>query len=87
MHSDGIERIVDLALDYIGADSPIHLSFDIDALDPSEAPSTGTSVPGGLTLEQGMYIGKRVHDTGNLVAMELVNSLDTSSILSSRFSN
>ncbi|MCJ1268008.1 Arginase, catabolizes arginine to ornithine and urea [Lobaria immixta] len=69
---DGIERVVDLALDYIGADSPIHLSFDIDALDPSEAPSTGTSVPGGLTLEQGTYIGKRVHETGNLVAMELV---------------
>lgn len=73
---------MDLALDYIGADTPIHLQYDIDALDTSEAPSTGTSVPGGLTLEEGKYISKRVHDTGNLIAMDLVNSLNHPMILS-----
>ncbi|MCJ1468355.1 Arginase, catabolizes arginine to ornithine and urea [Pseudocyphellaria aurata] len=63
---------MDLTLDYIGADSPIHLQYDIDALDPSEASSTGTPVPGGLTLEEGKYISTRVHDTGNMIAMDMV---------------
>lgn len=30
---------------------PVHISFDIDALDPSLCPSTGTPVPGGLSVE------------------------------------
>jgi arginase len=42
----GIGKIVDMALDAVnpGRDRPIHLSFDVDALDPSVAPSTGTPV-------------------------------------------
>jgi arginase len=38
----GIGKIMDMALGWIGSDTPIHLSFDIDALDPIYAPSTGT---------------------------------------------
>ncbi|VDD80618.1 unnamed protein product [Mesocestoides corti] len=44
----------------------IHLSFDIDALDPSFAPSTGTPVPGGLTLKEGKYICRTLAQTGKL---------------------
>lgn len=42
----GIGKVVDMALDAINPkrDRPIHLSYDIDALDPSVAPSTGTTV-------------------------------------------
>ena len=42
----GIGKVVDMALDHINPkrDRPIHLSFDVDALDPSVAPSTGTPV-------------------------------------------
>ena len=36
--------------------SPVHLSFDVDALDPSVMPATGTPVPNGLTLEEGKEI-------------------------------
>lgn len=35
-----------------GADTPVYLSFDIDCLDPSFAPGTGTPEPGGLTSSQ-----------------------------------
>ena len=35
----GIGKIVDMALDYLGRDSPIHLTFDVDALDPTVAPA------------------------------------------------
>ena len=42
----GIGKVVDMALDHVNPerDRPIHLSFDVDALDPSVAPSTGTPV-------------------------------------------
>jgi arginase len=42
----GIGKVVDMALDAVNPnrDLPIHLSFDVDALDPSVAPSTGTPV-------------------------------------------
>ncbi|KAJ9296792.1 hypothetical protein DTO271G3_4991 [Paecilomyces variotii] len=76
----GIGRVVEMALAYIGNDTPIHLSFDVDALDPQFAPSTGTPVRGGLTLREGDFIAECVHETGSLVAMDLVEvnpSLDT----------
>ncbi|KAI0390572.1 arginase [Xylariaceae sp. FL0594] len=68
----GIGRVVDMALDHIGPDTPIHLSFDVDALDPMWAPSTGTPVRGGLTLREGDFICESVHLTGSLVAVDLV---------------
>ena len=42
----GIGRVVEMALDHVNPrrDRPIHLSFDVDALDPTVAPSTGTPV-------------------------------------------
>jgi len=42
----GIGKVVQMALDHVnpGRHRPIHLSFDVDALDPSVAPSTGTPV-------------------------------------------
>ena len=67
----GIGKVMDMALEYIG-DTPIHLSFDVDALDPMWAPSTGTPVRGGLTLREGDFICECVHETGLLVAMDLV---------------
>lgn len=63
---------MDLALQYLGDESPIHLSYDIDSLDPEWAPSTGFPVPHGLSLEEGIYISDRLHATGNLIAMDLV---------------
>ncbi|KAL1962077.1 hypothetical protein VTN77DRAFT_605 [Rasamsonia byssochlamydoides] len=68
----GIGRVVEMALAHIGNDTPIHLSFDVDALDPLWAPSTGTPVRGGLTLREGDFIAECVHETGNLVAMDMV---------------
>lgn len=63
---------MDMALGHIGTDTPIHLSFDVDALDPQWAPSTGTPVRGGLTLREGDYIVECVHGTGSLIAIDLV---------------
>jgi len=50
----------------------IHMSFDIDVLDPCEAPATGTTVRGGLTLREGQHIGDILYSTGRLRGMDLV---------------
>ena len=48
------------------------MSYDIDAVDPHWAPSTGTVVRGGLTFREANYIAEAVSDTGRLVSMDLV---------------
>ncbi|CAH1760745.1 24832_t:CDS:10 [Entrophospora sp. SA101] len=58
---------------------PIHLSFDVDALDPTVAPSTGTPVRGGLTFREGHYICEAIHETGLLVAVDLMEEEGESS--------
>ncbi|KAH9857221.1 Ureohydrolase [Lenzites betulinus] len=70
----GIGRVVEMALDHVnpGRKLPIHLSFDVDALDPTVAPSTGTPVRGGLTFREGHYICEAVYETGCLVALDIM---------------
>ncbi|KAJ3488983.1 hypothetical protein NLI96_g2468 [Meripilus lineatus] len=82
----GIGRVVEMALDHVNPDRdrPIHLSFDVDALDPSVAPSTGTPVRGGLTFREGHYICEAVYETGCLIALDIMevnpSLADTASI-------
>lgn len=70
----GIGRVVEMALDHVNPkrDRPIHLSFDVDALDPTVAPSTGTPVRGGLTFREGHYICEAVWETGLLAAFDIM---------------
>ncbi|GAA5862149.1 hypothetical protein JCM1840_001661 [Sporobolomyces johnsonii] len=68
----GIGKVVEMALEHVGTDRPIHLSFDIDALDPTVAPSTGTAVRGGLTFREGHYICEAIAETGRLVSLDVM---------------
>ncbi|ODQ63167.1 Ureohydrolase [Nadsonia fulvescens var. elongata DSM 6958] len=70
----GIAKVVEMALNRLDPDGdrPIHLSFDVDAIDPIYAPSTGTPVRGGLTWREASYLCEAVAETGNLVAMDIV---------------
>lgn len=74
----GIGAVVDKALDYLNGgvqgkrERPIHLSFDVDAMDPTVAASTGTPVRGGLTFREGHYICEAVYETGALVGMDIM---------------
>jgi arginase len=78
VYRHGIGRVVEMALAHIGNDTPIHLSFDVDALDPQWAPSTGTPVRGGRTLREGDSIAECVHETGNLhPSLETLGASDT----------
>ncbi|XP_077594607.1 arginase-1 [Stigmatopora nigra] len=71
----GVGRVMEEACDYLterGAERPIHLSYDVDALDPNITPATGTPVMGGLTYREGVYIAEYLGKTGLLSAVDLV---------------
>lgn len=71
----GIAKITQMAIDTVStgdSNRPLHLSFDIDALDSTIAPSTGTPVIGGIDLREGIHIVRTVAATGRLSVMDLV---------------
>ncbi|KAK2101193.1 Amino-acid acetyltransferase, mitochondrial [Saguinus oedipus] len=70
----GIQKVMEQTFDLLigKRQRPNHLSFDIDAFDPTLAPATGTPVVGGLTYREGMYIAEEIHNTGLLSALDLV---------------
>lgn len=70
----GIQKVMERTFEQLMGrrQRPIHLSFDIDAFDPSLAPATGTPVLGGLTYREGMYIAEEIHNTGMLSAVDMV---------------
>jgi guanidinobutyrase len=63
--------LMDEVRDSFGNDVPAYLSFDIDGLDPSVAPGTGTPEPGGLMASQGVEIIRGCFGL-NLVGCDLV---------------
>ncbi len=52
------------------ANGLLHVSFDVDFLDPSIAPAVGTTVPGGASFREAHLVMEMLHDSG------LVSSLD-----------
>ena len=49
-----------------------HISFDMDSVDPAEAPGVGTPVPGGLTYREAHLAMELVCDSGSMTSMEVV---------------
>lgn len=70
----GIAQEVQIILDKINPnrDLPIHISFDVDGMDPIDAPSTGTAVPNGVRLHEAIEFVRTVRDTGLLASMDVV---------------
>jgi agmatinase len=50
----------------------LHISFDIDVLDPAFMTATGTPVPGGLTMREAITIVRRLCAESNVVGFDLV---------------
>ncbi|KAG1722000.1 hypothetical protein EDB19DRAFT_490471 [Suillus lakei] len=67
VHRYVISNVVERVLDYVNPqrDCHNHLSFNVDALDRSVAPSSGTLVRGELTFCDGHSICKATHETGS----------------------
>ena len=70
----GIDKIILEILYKINSSNVdgVHLSFDIDALDSSLVPGTGTPVENGFTLEEAKEILKGLLETGLIKSMDLV---------------
>jgi arginase len=69
----GMSEVMQEALAIAGRDnSPIHLSLDLDALDPREAPGVGTPVRGGLSYREAHLVMERICDSGRLISMDVV---------------
>jgi arginase len=50
----------------------LHVSLDVDVLDPREAPGVGTAVPGGLTYREAQVVMEIIADAGRLASMDIV---------------
>jgi len=68
----GMRRVMEAALEGVDADTHLHVSFDVDMLDPAIAPGTGTRVPGGINYREAQLIMEMVADTGRLGSLDLV---------------
>jgi arginase len=69
----GISDVMRQALAIAGmASDGIHVSLDMDALDPKHAPGVGTPVRGGLTYREAHFAMELIADSGRLVAMDVV---------------
>ena len=67
----GIGKVMEETISYLG-DKQIHLSFDIDAIDPFFAPHTGTAVTGGLSFREGNFVCEALAASKKLTSMEIV---------------
>ena len=70
VHEIGIGAVIAAIRETVG-NRPVYLTFDIDCLDPSYAPGTGTPVCGGLTSHQALSILRGL-DGINVVGMDVV---------------
>jgi arginase len=70
---DGIATVAERALALAARDTGgIHVSFDMDVCDPSIAPGVGTPVKGGFDYREAHMLMELVADSGQLVALDLV---------------
>ena len=68
----GMKRAMDEALAGIDADTHVHVSFDVDFLDPGIAPGVGTTVPGGPNYREAQLVMEMIADTGRMGSLDIV---------------
>jgi arginase len=69
----GISAPLQTFLDRVAAaNGMLHVSLDVDFLDPSVAPAVGTTVPGGATVREGHLVMEMLSDSGLVTSLDLV---------------
>jgi len=68
----GMRATMEAALAGLDADTHLHVSFDVDFLDPEIAPGVGTTVPGGPTYREAQLCMEMIADTGRLASLDIV---------------
>jgi arginase len=67
----GMRRVMEEALADIDDDTHLHVSFDVDFLDPSIAPGVGTTVRGGPNYREAQLVMEMIADTGRLSSLDI----------------
>jgi len=69
----GMRTVIQQAIHAVSSGtSGFHLSFDLDAVDPDEAPGVGTPVHGGITYREAHLAMETICDSGMMTSLELV---------------
>ncbi|MEO8810636.1 MAG: arginase [Rhodanobacter sp.] len=68
----GMKRVMEQALEGVDEDTHLHVSFDVDFLDPSIAPGVGTTVRGGPTYREAQLCMEMICDSRRLASLDLV---------------
>ncbi|MBL8263202.1 MAG: arginase [Xanthomonadaceae bacterium] len=68
----GMKRAMEEALEGVDEDTHLHVSFDVDFLDPSIAPGVGTTVPGGPNYREAQLVMEMIADTGRMASLDIV---------------
>lgn len=73
IHTKGILEVARRAVEIASTGTAgIHLSFDMDAIEPGEAPGVGTPVENGLSLRESFMATEVIQSSGKLLSMDLV---------------
>lgn len=68
----GMKRVMEEALDGVDADTHLHVSFDVDFLDPEIAPGVGTTIPGGPNYREAQLCMEMIADSGRMGSLDVV---------------
>ncbi|MFT3820333.1 MAG: arginase [Rubrivivax sp.] len=68
----GMRHTMELALATLDERTHLHVSFDVDFLDPEVAPGVGTTVPGGPTYREAQLCMEMIADTGRLASLDVM---------------
>lgn len=68
----GMRHTMELALATMDANTHLHVSFDVDFLDPDIAPGVGTTVPGGPTYREAQLCMEMIADSGRLASLDVM---------------
>ena len=68
----GMHEVMERALAGLDANTHLHVSFDVDFLDPELAPGVGTTVQGGPTYREAQLCMEMIADTGRLGSLDIV---------------
>jgi arginase len=68
----GVRHAMELALALVDANTHLHVSLDVDFLDPAIAPGVGTTVRGGPTYREAQLCMEMIADTGRLASLDVV---------------
>jgi arginase len=68
----GMRHTMELALATMDVNTHLHVSFDVDFLDPDIAPGVGTTIPGGPTYREAQLCMEMIADTGRLASLDVM---------------